>query len=80
MKLLSELKTYVKNFNHILMTKSYDIPVLAILRLDQNLFHFAKAQFFYRYLITSYMDTGTRGLVSMLSLFLYLKKVSLENM
>ena len=43
MKLLSELKTYVKNFNHILMIKSYDILVLAVFWLDQNLFHFAKA-------------------------------------
>lgn len=61
MKLLSELKTYVKNFNHILMIKSYDILVLAVLWLDQNLFHFAKYNFFYRYLITFYKDTGTRG-------------------
>ena len=56
--MLSELKTYVKNFNHILMIKSYDTLVLAVLWLDQKLSHFATTQFFDRHLITFY-ETGT---------------------
>jgi len=80
MKLLSELKTYVKNFNHILMIKSYDILVLAVFWLDQNLFHFAKAQFFLDISLHFIRTLGQEEKLSMLSLFLYFKKVSLENM
>lgn len=80
MKLLSELKTYVKNFNHILMIKSYDILVLAVLWLDQNLFHFAKYNFFIDISLHFIKTLGQEEKLSMLSLFLYFKKVSWENM